>query len=40
MLPITEQERDYKVEFGIEALESLFEENEIEYWRAERDSVV
>jgi hypothetical protein len=40
LLPITKAERDFKVEYGLEALENKFEEKELEYWRIDRESVV
>lgn len=40
LLPITEQERDYKVQHGLEALESLFDEKALEYWDFRRESAV
>jgi hypothetical protein len=40
LLPITEDERDFKVEHGQEALEQLFDESRLEYWRDDRESVV
>jgi hypothetical protein len=40
LLPITKSERDYAVTHGPEALEQLFDGNSIEYWVADRPSVV
>ena len=40
LLPITGAEKDYAVTHGLEALERLFDSNEIEYWAADRPSVV
>jgi hypothetical protein len=40
VLPITERERDYKTEHGLEALEQRFEVTGLEYWNPMRDSVV
>jgi suppressor of fused protein SUFU len=40
LLPITKAERDYKGEHGLEALENLFEESELEYWQINRESIV
>ena len=40
LLPITKEEREYKVTHGLEALEQLFESNGIEYWVLQRPSVV
>lgn len=39
-IPISEPERDYKVKYGCEALEVLFEENELDYLNPERKSLV
>jgi hypothetical protein len=39
LLPITRQERDFKIANGLEALESLFEERGLQYWDAHRPSV-
>jgi Suppressor of fused protein (SUFU) len=39
LLPITKEERDFKVVNGLEALESLFEERELECWDPHRSSV-
>jgi hypothetical protein len=35
-IPITERERDYKIEEGIEALEQLFEEKQLDYLNPKR----
>jgi suppressor of fused protein SUFU len=40
LLPITLAERQFKATNGLEALEQLFEDRELEYWRADRPSVV
>lgn len=40
LLPITEAERDFKRDHGIEALERRFEDAAIEYWEPLRASVV
>ncbi len=40
LLPITETERQYKTDNGLEALEVKFEERALEYWNNERESVV
>jgi hypothetical protein len=40
LLPITEAERDFKAEYGIEALEQRFEDAELEYWDVGRASIV
>jgi Suppressor of fused protein (SUFU) len=40
LLPITRQERDFKVANGLEALEALFEERELRYWDPQRPSAV
>ena len=40
LLPITEAERDLKASSGLEALESRFDEVDLEYWRVDRASVV
>jgi Suppressor of fused protein (SUFU) len=40
LLPITEKEREFKVENGTEALESKFESEELEFWDAKRKSVI
>ena len=39
-IPITEKERDYKIDKGCEALEQLFEEKQIDYLNPNRDCVV
>lgn len=39
LLPITKQERDFKVANGLEALESRFDERELRYWDPRRPSV-
>lgn len=40
LLPITAEERTYKVEQGQEALEALFDKKKLEYWRLQRPSLV
>jgi len=40
LIPITRSERDYKVEFGIDALTSLFSERGVNFLDPERPSVV
>ena len=40
LLPITEAERQYKKSAGLEALEQRFDSGELEYWRADRASLV
>ena len=40
LIPITKAERDYKQQFGVEALETLFEEKQFNYLDANRPSVV
>lgn len=40
LLPITENERQYKIDKGLEALEVRFEEKSLEYWNNKRESVV
>lgn len=39
-IPITEKERDYKIEFGCDALEDLFEEKQFDYLDEQRRSLV
>ena len=39
-IPITEKERDFKIENGYEALEQLFEDNRFDYLNPKRDSLV
>jgi hypothetical protein len=39
LLPITKEERDFKVANGLEALESLFDERALRYWDVHRLSV-
>lgn len=36
LIPITEKERDYKIENGCEALEQLFEDKQLDYLNPER----
>jgi hypothetical protein len=40
LIPITEKERDFKIENGSEALELLFEEKQIDFLDPKRDSLV
>ncbi len=40
LLPITEHERDFKVNNGLEELEKLFEDSGLEFWDVKRKSVV
>jgi hypothetical protein len=40
LIPITEKERDYKIENGYQALEQLFEEKQIDYLDPDRKSLV
>jgi hypothetical protein len=40
LLPITEAERDYKIEMGLDALETLFEDKQINYLDPFRESMV
>lgn len=40
LIPITERERDFKIEFGHDALEDLFEEKQFDYLDMARKSLV
>ena len=40
LLPITQAEREFKVQNGPEALEEEFDKHALEYWRIDRASVV
>lgn len=40
LLPITEAERDFKIQHGLEALEQQFEDAELEFWDVDRPSVI
>jgi Suppressor of fused protein (SUFU) len=40
LLPITKDEKDFKTENGLDALEAKFEEKGLPYWRPERPSVI
>ena len=40
LLPITSREREFKTKHGQEALEVRFEEVQLRYWNAQRDSAV
>jgi hypothetical protein len=39
-IPITEKERDYKIKNGCEALEQLFEDNQLDYLNPNRISLI
>jgi hypothetical protein len=39
-IPITEKERDYKIDSGCEALEQLFEEKQIDYLNPDRNCLI
>ena len=40
LIPITEEEKRYREEFGIEALEHVFEEKKVQYANVKRQSLV
>jgi hypothetical protein len=40
LIPITEKERDYKIDKGCEALEQLFEQKQLDYLNPNRESLV
>lgn len=40
LIPITEKERDFKMEYGWDALEELFEQNGFDYLNPERPSLI
>jgi hypothetical protein len=40
LLPITDAEREFKVQNDLEALEQKFDDTELEYWDINRKSVV
>ena len=40
LIPITEKERDYKIDNGSEALEQLFEDSQFDYLNPSRDCLV
>jgi len=40
LLPITQEERDFQIENGLDALEEQFEEKGLEYWNPARASVI
>lgn len=40
LLPITKAETDYSYEHSLEALEAIFEQKKVEYWRPDRKSLV
>ncbi len=40
LLPITKQERDFKVAQGLEAIEERFDQEKLRYWDPRRSSVV
>jgi hypothetical protein len=39
-VPITRKEAEYKSHHGFDALERLFEQQKISYWKSDRDSLV
>ena len=39
LIPITEKERNYKIDHGVEALEQLFEEKQLDYLNPERSDL-
>jgi len=40
IVPIYESEREYKIKYGWQALEELFEEKELDIWSLQRDPLV
>ncbi|MDR6781935.1 hypothetical protein ABIE26_001577 [Pedobacter africanus] len=40
LIPITEKERDFKIEYGCEELEQLFEDRQLNYLDPDRDCLV
>ena len=40
LIPITKEERDYKIEHGCEALEQLFESNNLDYLNPARQNLI
>jgi len=40
LLPITKAELDFQQQHGTDALEELFEQKGLEYWRPDRKSIV
>ena len=40
LIPITKDERDYKIEYGCEALEQLFESNQLDYLNPARRNLI
>ena len=40
LIPITEKERDYKIEYGCEALEQLFEDKQLDYLNPNRECLL
>ncbi|RBL92919.1 suppressor of fused domain protein [Chitinophaga flava] len=40
LIPITKEERDYKIENGCEALEQLFEEKQLDYLNPDRNCLI
>ncbi|MNX63498.1 Suppressor of fused protein (SUFU) [compost metagenome] len=40
LIPITEKERDFKIEYGVEQLEQLFEDKQLDYLNPERSCLV
>jgi len=40
LIPITEKERDFKIEYGVEQLEQLFEDKQLDYLNPERNCLI
>ncbi|EKJ86463.1 suppressor of fused domain protein, partial [Leptospira meyeri serovar Hardjo str. Went 5] len=40
LIPITEAERNYKIDYGIEMLEEIFEEKQLNYLDFTRKSLI
>ena len=40
LLPITEKEKEFKVQNGLESLEQLFEDKGLEFWNVQRKSLI
>jgi len=40
LIPITKAERDFKIEFGYDALETIFEGKELNYLSPKRASLI
>jgi Suppressor of fused protein (SUFU) len=40
LLPITDDERQFKIKHGVEALEAKFDEVQLEHWNSQRTSVI